>query len=303
MHLNLETEFDYNKFKFWVHSPSSYFRAVPKNIKPIDNLSLKAIELYTNGERAKNISLMLKKNINWVYRAILNCEKHNVTENNHDRNNEFIRLFTKEAKTLSDIGLIYNISRERVRQVLKKLGVDQEIGGRGLKKYLNHKDDIKPYRREQQCMNWYGCSIEIRNSFGDCNVKGTLAYTYKTQKNNSLNHRKIPFELTLPEWYEIWKESGHFHERGIGSGKYVMARIADMGSYTKDNVKIITHNENSRESREMDFITGKYKGRINIAKLARENNIYYGTLVRRIKSGLSLEESLIKTNRNANKDD
>ena len=94
MHLNLETEFDYNKFKFWVHSPSSYFRAVPKNIKPIDNLSLKAIELYTNGGKAKNISLMLKKNINWVYRAILNCKKHNVNENNHNRNGSKSSLST-----------------------------------------------------------------------------------------------------------------------------------------------------------------------------------------------------------------
>ena len=70
---------------------------------------------------------------------------------------------------------------------------------------------------------------------------------FKTHRSNA-RARNIKFEFTYDEWLKIWLASGHLHERGTRSGQYVMARIGDKGPYAADNVKIITHIENSREA-------------------------------------------------------
>jgi NUMOD3 motif len=57
----------------------------------------------------------------------------------------------------------------------------------------------------------------------------------------------IEFLLTFDEWYKIWFDSGHLHERGPRKEQYCMARFGDSGPYAVGNVKIITMSENSHE--------------------------------------------------------
>jgi hypothetical protein len=65
------------------------------------------------------------------------------------------------------------------------------------------------------------------------------------------------------QWALIWARSGHWHERGLGKGKYCMARFGDKGPYASWNVKIILQSENSSEG--------------NIGKKNMgENNPFYG---------------------------
>jgi len=52
--------------------------------------------------------------------------------------------------------------------------------------------------------------------------------------------RSIEFLLTYEEWLDIWKQSGHWHERGHRKGQYVMSRPKDRGPYASWNVKIVT---------------------------------------------------------------
>jgi hypothetical protein len=59
--------------------------------------------------------------------------------------------------------------------------------------------------------------------------------------------RGVGFELTFQEWWSIWRASGHWEERGVGNGKYCMARYGDTGPYAVGNVRIIT-NELSRNA-------------------------------------------------------
>ena len=59
--------------------------------------------------------------------------------------------------------------------------------------------------------------------------------------------RGIPFLFTFDEWWNIWIKSGHWYEMGITRGKFQMARMGDRGGYTKDNVRIITQEENKAE--------------------------------------------------------
>lgn len=63
------------------------------------------------------------------------------------------------------------------------------------------------------------------------------------------NAKKVgtEFLLTFEEWWKIWSDSGHYHERGQHRGQYVMARIGDKGPYAVGNVKIVKHEENDSE--------------------------------------------------------
>jgi hypothetical protein len=59
--------------------------------------------------------------------------------------------------------------------------------------------------------------------------------------------RGVPFLMIFEQWWSIWQQSGHWHERGVGRGKYVMARLGDRGPYAVGNVKIILWEENAAE--------------------------------------------------------
>ena len=59
--------------------------------------------------------------------------------------------------------------------------------------------------------------------------------------------RGIDFLLTFEEWFKVWDDSGHLHERGRLKHQYCMARVGDVGAYAVGNVKIITMGENGKE--------------------------------------------------------
>jgi hypothetical protein len=68
-----------------------------------------------------------------------------------------------------------------------------------------------------------------------------------TDQRHCAMKRGISWELSFSQWLAIWQDSGHFHERGKGRGKYVMARYDDEGPYAFYNVKIITGLDNFHE--------------------------------------------------------
>jgi len=60
---------------------------------------------------------------------------------------------------------------------------------------------------------------------------------YQHQKFAAEVKRGIEWKLTLMQWWEIWCESGHWEDRGLGRG-YMMCRIGDVGAYEIGNVFI-----------------------------------------------------------------
>lgn len=73
----------------------------------------------------------------------------------------------------------------------------------------------------------------------------------KQTKIDKLGNR-VDFRLTFEEWWKLWSESGVFHLRGRGLGKYVMSRVDDIGHYEVDNVFI-----NSWRDNVVDGLTGR----------------------------------------------
>jgi hypothetical protein len=75
--------------------------------------------------------------------------------------------------------------------------------------------------------------------------------------------RNIPWELTFKQWWNIWKRSGHWDERGRNKNNYCMARIGDAGPYSVDNVLIITNSEN-RYMRKPHSHTEEFKKALSL---------------------------------------
>jgi hypothetical protein len=111
--------------------------------------------------------------------------------------------------------------------------------------------------RNRHAKEYFGCThAEAVAVNGDPSLSSegeTLAARYLTQRN-SAGQRGIQWAITFPEWVGVWERSGKLAERGRGS--YVMARNGDVGPYAVWNVRIITHSENSKESRANVYARG-----------------------------------------------
>ena len=64
-------------------------------------------------------------------------------------------------------------------------------------------------------------------------------------QRNSAKKRGISWEFTFDTWLEVWSLSGRLADRGRGAGKFVMARMRDLGPYSPANVEVILATQNS----------------------------------------------------------
>lgn len=147
--------------------------------------------------------------------------------------------------TLQKIGDDYGVTRERVRQCLKKIGLVREDGGVSVRALANARYKAP----KDKYLNGFGCfrsEAEKANDGLPFTQKGTKAYAYKNQRCSAAK-RGIDWEFTFPQWVELWKASGKWELRGRGKG-YCMTRIGDTGPYSPDNVEIKTIGENFSES-------------------------------------------------------
>jgi hypothetical protein len=67
----------------------------------------------------------------------------------------------------------------------------------------------------------------------------------KYQQQKYAHSKTIQFNLTYEEWRDAWIQSEVYHLRGCKNGNYVMARIDLTKPYQKDNIEIITVEENN----------------------------------------------------------
>ncbi len=99
----------------------------------------------------------------------------------------------------------------------------------------------------------------------------SIVVAFKLQRRAS-NKRNIPFLLTLREWWDIWCTSAHWDERGVGRGKYVMARKGpDIGPYEKSNILIQLCEKNSSDANR-----GREpwnKGTVGLQKMSEESRL------------------------------
>lgn len=171
-----------------------------------------------------------------------------------------IEMF-KKGNTLNEIGAVFGITRERVRQILKKAGVASYQGGASLRILLKAERDRQEkiaasQKRESWARRTFGCSFDQYEALGHWNDSKSPAGVYYAAVRNA-KRRGIGWDFTLPEWWAVWKQSGGWSFRGSphqkkNKGRFVMSRYGDSGPYSAENVRIVKWEDNVREARFME---------------------------------------------------
>lgn len=147
----------------------------------------------------------------------------------------------RQGLTLEKIGETFDITRERVRQIIKKNGLTGVDGGRT--KAAHAKKCASQSQRDARSLARYGLSFEEMNKW---RAAGLVA-AYRSQEN-AARQRGIKWGLKFAQWIDLWLTSGKLEQRGRGKGKYLMSRIKDDGGYEVGNVHIQLATENSLEA-------------------------------------------------------
>lgn len=170
-----------------------------------------------------------------------------------DPRSETMAILYRNGYTLQQIGDQYEITRERVRQIItKRHGLTREHGGARL--VLQRNKEKSRLRFEAKCQRKYGCGAEQYKMLlakRTDELKAGKGYrrtpfgAFQTQRRGA-KRRGIGWELDLWQWWSIWVASGKWAERGSGQG-YVMCRRGDEGPYATDNVFIAPARENNSD--------------------------------------------------------
>lgn len=165
------------------------------------------------------------------------------------RATEMARLYNG-GRTLQSIGDDYGLTRERVRQIIKKhFGLTYQNSGR--KAAIDARTDAAERKRTEllnrRCIEKNGMPREAyRALIRKRDASGINPQRRFLEQKRNARVRGIEWHLSFADWWRIWEESGKWGERGRGHG-YAMSRPGDIGPYAVGNVKIIQGADNSRE--------------------------------------------------------
>jgi DNA-binding transcriptional MerR regulator len=200
-------------------------------------------------DAARELGLAYPTASSWARSAGIKFH-HPGTQKSSERADAMVAMFSA-GKTLNEIGQIFGITRERVRQLIKKYhGLSAEDGGQAVRAKV-----ARSQRRallEAECYRKHGCSIDqLRNlrKISREQIKNGVARERTTvgafrRQRASAKQRGIEWEISLWDWWTIWQASGKWNERGRGAGAYVMCRFGDTGPYKVGNVYIASHRHN-----------------------------------------------------------
>lgn len=156
----------------------------------------------------------------------------------------------QNGKTLEEIGNLIGVTRERVRQILAKaeqLGVidPNHVGGYRMSRLAREQESkaVKVRRWTRKIELTFGCGPEefIRCNQGARVWKGpqnTWAKSYYMQKRSAPSYGNV-WNLSFPDWCNVWEESGKWNARGRGRGKFALARLDSSKPFEIGNVKIM----------------------------------------------------------------
>ncbi len=154
-----------------------------------------------------------------------------------DRANQMASMY-ESGKTYEEIGSCFGISRERVRQILSKLGMTGESGGVHIRTAMKRANILKA--RDAVSLKTYGFPSTEMLFF-----MRTGMYRKFLRQRESAKFRGIEWQFTFPQWVKVWEESGYWTSRGKKANQYCMARKGDTGPYAVDNVYFCTIAENT----------------------------------------------------------
>jgi hypothetical protein len=166
---------------------------------------------------------------------------------------DMVKRCTVQGQTLEEIGAVYNLSRARVHQILKKAGVDTKAGGAALR--LKKKAESAEKERlvgEAEKAEKFGLTLKdflkLKEENGNgiyMNDPDSVFYGYMMFKRNQQRHYPdIPFNLSFSEWLDLWKKSGLERNKS----NWMIRKDRDK-PFEKKNMKIVPSSEAIRLAR------------------------------------------------------
>lgn len=173
------------------------------------------------------------------------------------RTKRMVNMYTVKGMTYEAIGGEYDLTRERVRQILSSEGITRWDGGVCLTTERKREAKQAKLLKEQQkrLAKNYGCTVEeyIKIGQGKSFYKSPI-HKYRNKRRNTIE-QGVKWDLSLPDWWKIWQQSGKWKKRGLGKKKYVMSRKDMNKPFTKDNAIVITLQDSSYSARMRKLAT------------------------------------------------
>lgn len=201
----------------------------------------------------------------------------------HERTIDTLKMLYGEGKTLEQLGYFLGISRERVRQLFEREGVQKADGSSAIRRVkrigkLQAKRIASRKKTEERMEKIFQCSYDELTSicgmpvnYTNIQLHGSPQGGYFQQKRNA-EARGIKWEISFPQWWKAWQDSGYWAYRGRGKSNYCMSRNEDKGPYSPANVKIITNFRNTSEG-QTKFAT-KIPRRDSLGLTRLERRVY-----------------------------
>jgi len=142
------------------------------------------------------------------------------------------------GRTLQEVGDAHCVSRERVRQILSKVGIKAQDGGANLKAIKKHKDALS--ERDNRHLKRYGVDYK-----GYLCIPTGARKAFNRQRDNA-RARGFSWAIGMWEWWELWQKSGRWEKRGQSADSFVLSRIRMARDFTPDNVYVCTLREAGR---------------------------------------------------------
>lgn len=127
--------------------------------------------------------------------------------------------------TLAELAHGENISRERVRQLLRREGVLRQHGGAAVRAQ-RQRELRKQKTMERLIAHWGPIGATL---------PPTVRRAYSMDRRNA-HQRGIAWELTLENWWMLWRDD--FTHRGQRRGRLWLCRINPAHGYSVDNLEI-----------------------------------------------------------------
>lgn len=163
------------------------------------------------------------------------------------RDREICRAF-KGMSSQQEIALRYNISKQRVCQILRANGLTRYDGGVHVRSVTRSvtREEQREVDLDARTRRRFGHGLLAHRALVGYGKKMMLAGASYNQtpigafilQRTNVRRTNVKWTLSLRDWWAVWQASGLWSRRGRGSHAYCLVRIDPARGYERGNVAV-----------------------------------------------------------------